>query len=59
MWNINMIDKGMTLQREVMLNAYKSISVSDCKPEIKKEYYYRVVAGRHIFDQLTDNLYTD
>jgi hypothetical protein len=59
MWNINMIDKGMTLQREVVLNAYKSISVSNCKPEVKKEYYYRVVAGRHIFDQLTDYLYTD
>ncbi len=59
MWNINMIDKGMTLQREVVLNAYKSISMSNCKPEIKREYYYRVVAGRHIFDQLTDYLYTD
>ena len=59
MWNINMIDKGMTLQREVVLNAYKSISMSNCKPEVKKEYYYRVVAGRHIFDQLTDYLYTD
>jgi alpha-amylase/alpha-mannosidase (GH57 family) len=59
MWNINMIYRGMTLQREVMLNAYKAISLSNCKPEIKKEYYYRVVAGRHIFEQITDYLYTD
>lgn len=59
MWNINMIDRGMTLQREVMLNAYKAIALSNTTPEIKKEYYYRVVAGRHIFDHLTDYLYTD
>ncbi|MBN1375378.1 MAG: hypothetical protein JXA01_04415, partial [Dehalococcoidia bacterium] len=59
MWNINMIYKGLTLQREVMLNAYKAISLSGCPPEMKKEYYYRVVAGRHVFDQITDYLYTD
>jgi alpha-amylase/alpha-mannosidase (GH57 family) len=59
MWNINMIYKGLTMQREVMLNAYKSISESNSKPELKKECYYRVVAGRHIFDQITDYLYTD
>ena len=59
MWDINMVYRGLTLQREVMLNAYKAVSLSGCKPEVKKEYYYRVVAGRHIFDQITDYLYTD
>jgi alpha-amylase/alpha-mannosidase (GH57 family) len=59
MWNVNMIYKGISLQREVMLNGYKAISLSGCKPEIKKDYYYKVVAGRHIFDKVTDYLYTD
>ena len=59
MWDVNMVYRGLTLQREVLLNAYKAISLSGCKPEVKKEYYYRVVAGRHIFDQITDYLYTD
>jgi len=59
MWNMNMIYKGMTLQRDAILNAYKSLSLSGCKPEIKKEYYYRVVACRHIFGQVTDYLYMD
>ncbi len=59
MWNMNMIYKGMTLQRDAILNAYKALTLSGCKPEVKKEYYYRVVAGRHIFDQITDYLYMD
>ena len=59
MWNMNMIYKGMTLQRDAILNAYKALSLSGCAPEIKKEYYYRVVAARHIFDQVTDYLYMD
>jgi len=59
MWDINMIYRGLTLQREVLLNAYKAISLCGCKPETKKEYYYMVVAGRHIYTQITDYLYTD
>ena len=59
MWNINMIYRGLTEQREVLLNAYKAITLSDCKPQVKREYYYRVVAGRHIYDRITDRLYTD
>jgi alpha-amylase/alpha-mannosidase (GH57 family) len=59
MWNMNMIYKGMTLQRDASLNAYKALMLSGCQPEIKKEYYYRVVACRHIFGRLTDYLYMD
>ena len=59
MWDVNMIYRGLTLQREVLLNAYKAISLSNCDQTIKKEYYYKVLAARHIFDQITDYLYTD
>jgi alpha-amylase/alpha-mannosidase (GH57 family) len=59
MWDVNMVYKGLNLQREVLLNAYKSISTSNTKPEVKKEYYYKVVAARYIFDQITDSLYID
>ena len=58
MWDINMVYRGLNLQREVLLNAYKAISKSGMKPEVKKEYYYKVVAARHIFDQITDNSHT-
>jgi alpha-amylase/alpha-mannosidase (GH57 family) len=59
MWDINMVYRGLNLQREVLLNAYKAISKSSSKQDVKKEYYYKVVAASHIFDQITDNLYTD
>lgn len=59
MWDINMVYRGLNLQREVLLNAYKAISISGAKPELVKEYYYKTVAARHLFDQITDHLYID
>jgi hypothetical protein len=59
MWDVNMVYRGLNLQREVLLNAYKAISLSDMKAEAKKEYYYKLVAARYIFDQITDALYID
>jgi alpha-amylase/alpha-mannosidase (GH57 family) len=59
MWDVNMVYRGLNLQREVLLNAYKAISLSNSKPEAKKEYYYKLVAARYLFDQITDMLYID
>jgi alpha-amylase/alpha-mannosidase (GH57 family) len=59
MWDVNMVYRGLNLQREVLLNAYKSISLSNIKAEEKREYYYKLVAARYIFDQITDALYID
>jgi alpha-amylase/alpha-mannosidase (GH57 family) len=59
MWDVNMVYRGLNLQREALLNAYKAISASGVKPELKKEYYYRALAARHIFVQITDSLYMD
>jgi hypothetical protein len=59
MWNMNMIYKGLNLQRDAMLNGYKAISLSSCTQEMKREYYYRVVAANHIFDRVTDYLYME
>jgi len=59
MWDINMVYRGLNLQRESLLNAYKAISTSSSKPELKKECYYKALAARHIFVQITDSLYMD
>jgi len=59
MWDINMIHRGLNLQREVLVNAYKAISVSGCSPQTKKEYHYKEVAARHISYEITDSLYAD
>jgi alpha-amylase/alpha-mannosidase (GH57 family) len=59
MWDVNMIDRGLALQREVLLNALKAISLSGCSQEVKKENYYSVIAARHIFDRITESLFMD
>ncbi len=56
MWDINLIHQGLLMQREVILNAYKSIKMSDLTEDEKMEYYYRVVAGRDIRSKITDQL---
>lgn len=59
MWDINMINRGLNLQREVLLNAYKAISTSGCDPQIKKDYYYKMIAARTIADKISDSLMTE
>jgi 4-alpha-glucanotransferase len=56
MWDINMVSQGLMQQREVVLNAYKAIKMSDLSEDEKTEYYYRVIAGRDIRSKITDQL---
>jgi len=56
MWDINLVHQGLLIQREVILNAYKAIKMSDLDEDEKMEYYYRVVAGRDIRSKITDQL---
>ncbi len=55
-WDINMINKGLIMQEEVALNAYKSISLSPAKDTIKKKLYHKVTAGRDISNKIRDLL---
>jgi len=56
MWDINLVSQGLMQQREVVLNAYKAIKMSDLSEDEKTEYYYRVIAGRDIRSKITDQL---
>jgi predicted glycosyl hydrolase (DUF1957 family) len=56
MWDINMVHKGILQQREVILNAYKAINMSDLTEDEKTEHYYRVIAGRDLRSKITDQL---
>jgi len=56
MWDINLIHHGLLMQREVILNAYKAIKMSDLPEDEKTEHYYRVIAGRDIRSKITDQL---
>ncbi|MFA5375453.1 MAG: hypothetical protein WC455_06845 [Dehalococcoidia bacterium] len=56
-WDPNLIHRGLIKQHEVILNAYKAISLSYCSPKIKKEYYYKVVAARDISNKIIDEIF--
>ncbi len=55
-WDINMVNRGMAQQHEVILNAYKAISLSACGEERKRLFYYRVVVARDIRNKVSDKL---
>jgi hypothetical protein len=55
-WDINMIYRGLVQQREVVFNAYRAIWSSGCSPELKREYYYRVLASRDLSNKIADRL---
>ncbi len=57
MWDINLIHKGLLQQYEVIMNAYKAISLSDCSPSDKKEYYHKVVAARDLSNKILDKIF--
>ena len=57
-WDINLIHKGLLEQHEVIMNAYKAISLSDCSVKEKKDYYYRVLAARDLFNKILDHIFT-
>ncbi len=59
MWDVNMVNRGLNLHREVLLNAYKAIFVSGCSPQLKRQYYYKLVAARDLSNKITDRLVSE
>lgn len=58
MWDMNLINKGLALQEEVIFNAYKAIFLSNLSDADKKAYYYKVVVARDISDKIRDFLFS-
>jgi len=56
MWDINLVNKGLLMQDEVLLNAYKAIKMSPIDEEIKRDYYHKIVAARDLRNKITDRL---
>ncbi|MBN1405859.1 MAG: hypothetical protein JW946_05000 [Candidatus Omnitrophica bacterium] len=57
LWDINLINKGLVLQEEVVLNAYRAIKVSGADEEDKREFYHDVTAARDIANKIRDQLF--
>jgi hypothetical protein len=59
MWDINMIYRGLSLQRSVLLNAYKAIAVSPGMETINKDAYHSILAARGIGERITELLWAE
>ncbi len=57
MWDVNLINRGLMIQREVIINAYKAIKASNLSEDEKTEYYYQVVGAHNLVSKITDQLF--
>jgi hypothetical protein len=57
MWDINLVNRGLMQQREVVFNAYKAIRLGDLSEDEKTEAYYRVIVSRDLRTKITDQLF--
>lgn len=58
-WDMNLVDRGLVEQREVVLNSYKAIKLSNLSEDEKTDYYYKLVASRDLQAKIMDQLLMD
>ncbi len=56
-WDVNLVNRGLMQQQEVVFNAYKAIRMSDLSEDEKQECYYRVIASRDLGSKIMDQLF--
>ncbi len=59
MWDINMIERGLALQTQAIVNGFKSIKMGRCPEAVRGEYYYKVVGARDLAAKIHDRLFDD
>lgn len=58
MWNINLINKGLLLQEEALLNAYKALFASSADDNTRKDFYHKISAARATASKIRDLIVT-
>ena len=57
-WEINMINRGLMLQQECLLNAYRAIRDSkNLDPDKKRNFHYRHLAAEYIVTKIHEQLF--
>ncbi|MBU4346443.1 MAG: hypothetical protein KKH29_03855 [Candidatus Omnitrophica bacterium] len=56
-WDINMINRGLMLQEEAALNAYKSIHTSGAARRTKRHLYHEITALRKVTNKIRDSFF--
>jgi len=56
MWSENLINKGLMLQEEAILNSYLAVANSGCRDSEKKKCYKKVIVARYIAGKIRDEI---
>lgn len=58
-WSVNLVHRGLSMQRDVILNAVRAINLSDAPDDVRRDSQERVAIARDLADRLTDRLFWD
>ncbi len=58
-WSVNLVHRGLTMQRDTILNAMRVINLSDAPDEVRGVAQERVAIARDTGDRITDRLFWD
>lgn len=58
-WSVNLIHRGLNMQRDLILNAVRAINLSDAPEDVRRDVQERVAIARDIADRVTDRLFWD
>lgn len=58
-WDINLVNRGLKLQQEVVLNAFKAIHLSNCTEEEERQCYYLLLAAQDLARKIWERLLLD
>ncbi len=58
-WSVNLVHRGLTMQRDAILNSMRVINLSDAPDEVRGVAQERVAIARDTGDRITDRLFWD
>ncbi len=58
-WDVNMINRGLNQQGDVVLNAFRAINLSGAPEPVKRDAYYKVIAARDLRAKIRAQLFWD
>jgi hypothetical protein len=58
-WSVNLVHRGLNMQRDLILNAVRAINLSDAPEDVRRESQERVAIARDLADRITDRLFWD
>lgn len=58
-WSVNLVHRGLNMQRDLILNAMRAVNLSDAPEEARHDAHERVAIARDLANRITDRLFWD